>query len=62
MKTPQSFPVYLPAVNRQLEHQAGLPSGKGPLPRWGINSSEQGKVAAPKQRLGEDFNDIIVSR
>lgn len=62
MKSPQSFPVYLPAVSRRLEHQAGLPSGKGPLPRWGANGSGADKKEAPKQPLGADFNDIIVSR
>jgi hypothetical protein len=51
------IPTYLPAVNRQLEYQAGL-----------LTSSSQtdAKIAvgptSTKPWLGTDFTDIIVTR
>lgn len=57
MKKQQAVPNYLPALDRQLEHQAGLPSpgtrdaaGNGPI------------TPASRGWLGTDFTHVIVAR
>jgi len=57
MKKQQATPNYLPAVNRQLEYQAGLVATTG-------RSVASGEPAMPASRqwLGADFTHIIVAR
>jgi hypothetical protein len=57
MTTQPTPPNYLPAVNYQLEYQAGLlPSKAGPVPA--------ATVASVRERawLGADFTHMIVTR
>ena len=52
-----TIPSYLPAVNRQLEHQAGLlPAAVRPVP----NLTPPAMQSRPW--LGADFTHIIVAR
>jgi hypothetical protein len=57
MNTKQTVPTYLPAVNRQLEYQAGLLTN---------NPLATATVVAPttpnRLWLGTDFTHIIVAR
>jgi hypothetical protein len=52
-----TVPAYLPAVNYQLEYQAGLPSATA---RTGAIASET--VTKKRPWLGTDFTHIIVAR
>lgn len=54
--TKPTIPTYLPAVNRQLEYQAGLlPTAERPV-------ASAVTVTQSRPWLGADFTHIIVAR
>ena len=62
MNEPQTFPGYLPSIDRRLEYQAGLfiPSA---APVWEAQKVKKENARPNDQQwLGEDFSHVIVSR
>jgi hypothetical protein len=61
MNKPQTFPGYLPAIDRRLEYQAGLLMPAAPPVRE-VQNTKQVKSQLSPRWLGEDFSHIIVNR
>jgi hypothetical protein len=59
MNTQPTAPTYLPAVNRQLEYQAGLLTNTA---RPVATTTAAAPVASNRLWLGADFTHIVVAR
>ena len=62
MNKPQTFPGYLPAIDRRLEYQAGLLTPSAPPIRDEQGLKKGGVRQQTQQWVGEDFSHVIVSR